>query len=410
MSKIGFDLSQNLNSIRKQFPILDKCTYLISNSLGAVPRGVQDELQEFFRLWAEEGVSAWEKEWWELPGKIAGSIASLLGAESSEITMMPNATQCHWVALSTQFKKQEGSRNKIIMTDHDFPSSLYAVSQIAKFMDWEIDIIPSFGKPGIEPNEIKKWIDRKTLFVATSHVYFKSSYVQDIAEIASYTREQGAFSLIDGYHAPGSIPISLKELGVDFYIGGCLKWLCGGPGNAFLYSRSELHPILKPMLTGWFAHRQPFVFDIEMDYTEGSYRFMSGTPPIPSFYTAATGLNIIKEVGLSQIRNKSLAQTEAILKNSENRGFQTFTPKSPQRRGGAVSIALPHAFQIKQFLNTKEIKVDFRKGKLNEPDIIRVGPHFYTTDEEIEILFQEIDKAFSTKDYKKFPSEPTSVT
>jgi kynureninase len=410
MSKQGWDLSQDLSAIRKCFPILEQCVYLISNSLGAAPRGVQDDLQSFFRIWADEGVSAWEKEWWDLPEKLAGSISSLLNTDPAEITMMPNATQSHWIVLSTQFLAHDNKRNKIIMTDHDFPSSIYAVSQIAKFMGWEVDLIPSYGKPGIEVQEVKKRINEKTLFVATSHVYFKSSYIQDVAEIASYARKQGAFSLIDGYHAPGSIPVNLKDLGVDFYIGGCLKWLCGGPGNAFLYTRAELHPILKPMLTGWFAHRQPFGFDTEMDYTEGPFRFMSGTPPIPSLYTAMAGLGIIKEIGLSQIREKSRLQTEAILENAESRGYMLYTPKQTQRRGGAVSVALPHAFQIKQVLNKKKIKVDFRKGKKNEPDIIRIGPHFYTSDEEIEILFQEIDKAFSSGEYKKFPPDPTNVT
>jgi len=403
-------LGRDLESIRKEFPILKRCIYLISNSLGAVPKKAKEDLQEFYQMWAEEGVSAWQKEWWELSRKVGNQVAFLLGAGEDEITMMANATLCHWVALSTKFLAKQSMRNKIIMTDHDFPSTLYAVSKIAEFMGWELDLVESSGRPGIEVEDILKRVDEKTLFVVTSHIYFKSAYIQNIEQIAARARQVGALTLIDGYHAPGIIPVNVKQLDVDYYIGGCLKWLCGGPGNAFLYVRPELSESLKPQLTGWFAHREPFLFAREMEYTRGAYKFMSGTTPIPCLYTAKAGLDIIKEIGISEIRKKSISLTELIIKKAEERDFHLFTPGEENRRGGAVSVDLPYAFSVKQALEQRKVKVDFRKGEYKEPDVIRIGPHFYTNKREIDVLFREIDEIYDSGEFKKFSEEVKHVT
>jgi kynureninase len=407
------DLIRDLDSIRKEFPILERCVYLISNSLGAVPRKARDYLERFYSMWAEEGVSAWEREWWDLSQKVGNQVASLLGAGRDEVTMMANATLCHWIALSTQFKAAQmgkGKRDRIIMTEHDFPSVLYAVKKISDFTGWELEVIESHGQPGIDAETVLQRIDERTLIVATSHVYFKSAYIQDVKRIASKAREAGALTLIDGYHAPGVIPVDVKQLDVDFYIGGCLKWLCGGPGNAFLYVRSELADKLEPHLTGWFAHREPFLFSQEMTYTQGSYRFMSGTPPISCLYAARAGMEIVQEIGVPEIRKKSLALTELILDEIQKRDFHLFTPAEEKYRAGAVSFGLPHAFAVKQALGQRGVKVDFRKGEGKEPDILRIGPHFYTKEEEIEILFREIEAIYQSGEYKKFSEDIRHVT
>jgi kynureninase len=405
-----WSLWKNLDRIRKEFPILEKCVYLISNSLGAVPSRVRDALDRFYSIWAEEGVVAWEKEWWLLSQNVGNKVASVIGAEEDSVAMMTNATLCHWVALSTQFATKKRKRNKVIMTDHDFPSVIYAISKICSFMDWELDVVPSHGKSGIELGEILKRVDDKTLFVATSHVYFKSAYVQDVARIAQYASSKGALTLIDGYHAPGTVPVDVKELGVDFYIGGCLKWLCGGPGNAFLYIRPELRENLEPLLTGWLAHKTPFSFSRDMEYTEGAYKLMSGTPPISCLYTATGGLDIIQKIGIESIRQKSIKQTRMLIAKASERGFPIYTPVEDKKRGGAVSISLPYAQQVKQALIQNKVKVDFRKGMDEEPDVIRVGPHFYTKDEELELLFEHIDRILASGEYKKFAGKSELVT
>jgi len=409
-NRASLALQKNLGQIRENFPILDKCVYLISNSLGAVPKQVRDALDRFYFLWAEEGVTAWEKEWWLLAQNVGNEVASHLEAEENTVSMMTNATLCHWIALSTKFSSVHGARNKVIMTDHDFPSIIYAISKICAFMEWELDIVPSHGNPGIEVEEILERVDEKTLFVATSHVYFKSAFIQDIGQIAQHARDKGALTVIDGYHAPGTIPVDVKKLGVDFYIGGCLKWLCGGPGNAFLYVRPELQRILEPSLTGWLAHKDPFAFSRKLEYTEGGYKLMSGTPPISCLYTAIAGLEIIKKIGKDAIRQKSTEQTGMIVDYAVKKGFPIHTPVEDEKRGGAVSIGLPHAYQVKQALIGRKVKVDFRKGKNGEPDVVRIGPHFYTKNEEIELLFYSIDEILASGEYKKFSKKSGIVT
>jgi kynureninase len=410
MKEMEWSLDKDLASIRKEFPILERCVYLISNSLGAVPRQALEALSQFYQIWAEEGVEAWEKKWWALSRQVGDEIASLLGAEKDEVTMMSNATQAHWTVLSTKFIPEDRSRNKIIMTSLDFPSEIYAVAEIAKFMGWQLEILHSHGQTGIDVDEILEKIDERTLFVATSHVYFKSAYVQDITQISARARQLGALTLIDGYHGPGTLPVDVKKLDIDFYVGGCLKWLCGGPGNAFLYARPELALALQPQLTGWLAHQNPFLFAPKMEYIKGSYRFMAGTPPIPCLYTALPGLKIISQTGISYIRNKSLRQTAIIIRKAKERGFHLFTPEQDDLRGGAVSIGLPHAFSVKQALDERGVKVDFRKGQENEPDVIRVAPHFYNEDGEIDVLFEDIDDIIRKGEFKKYSSKLKDVT
>jgi kynureninase len=409
-TKVSWDLEKDLDLIRKNFPILDRCVYLISNSLGGVPLRAREALERYFALWAEEGVSAWEKEWWMLSQKAGDVLASVIGAEKDSVTMMSNATTSHWVALSTQFSSESRKRKKVVMTDHDFPSVLYAISRICAFMGWTLDVVPSHGKPGIDIERILDRVDEKTLFVATSHVYFKSAYIQDVARLSQHARNKGVLTVIDGYHAPGTVPVNVRNLGVDFYIGGCLKWLCGGPGNAFLYARPQLREDSEPFLTGWLAHKKPFGFSQKMDFIDSAYKFMSGTPPIPSLYTAMEGLDIIQKIGTGPIREKSIAQTTRIIENAQERGFFIHTPLENERRGGAVSIGLPHAQQVKQTLIEKNVKVDFRKGKDQEPDVIRIGPHFYTKNSEIDLLFELMDKILSSGEYRKFSGKSETVT
>jgi kynureninase len=406
----GWNLEKDLDQIRKNFPILNDHVYLISNSLGAVPIKVSEALNQYYSLWAEEGVTAWEKEWWWLSQKVGNRVAALIGAEINSVAMMTNATLCHWVALSTQFAAVHTEKNKMIMTDHDFPSIIYAVSKICDFMNWELELVRSQGKPGIEADEILERVDEKTLCIATSHVYFKSAFIQDISRIARHARNKGVMTVIDGYHAPGTVPVDVDKLGVDFYIGGCLKWLCGGPGNAFLYVRPELQKTLQPMLTGWLAHKNPFAFSREMEYSEGAYKFMSGTPSIASLYTAMAGLEIIEKVGKGPIRQKSTEQTGIIIDKALSRGFPVHTPEEDEKRGGAVSVCLPYAHQVKQALVRRKVKVDFRKGANEEPDVIRVGPHFYTKLEEIELFFHLIDEILASGEYKKFAAATELVT
>jgi kynureninase len=405
-----WNLDRNLASIRREFPVVGRCVYLISNSLGAMPRKARQGLERFLSLWDREGVTAWQKEWWDLGRRVGDKVARLIGAGPGQVTMMTHATQAHWVALSTRFLWPARSRRRrVVLSGEDFPSSLYVVESVCRMMNWE-PVVVSGASSGLDAEPLLRAIDDRTLFVATSHVHFKTSTVQNIGAICRRARAVGALSLIDGYHAPGAIPVNVKKLDADFYIGGCLKWLCGGPGAAFLFVRPEIAAVARPVLTGWAAHRQPFLFHLKMDYANKSRRFQSGTPAVPSLYAAQAGLDIIKEIGLAQIRRKSLRLTEQIIVRAEERRFPLLTPREHSRRGGHVAFHIPHAFQIKQALEAQGIKVDYRKGKAGEADLLRAGPHFYNKEEEVDVLFREMDRLLSSGAYKKYPFSFRSVT
>lgn len=402
-------LDRDLARVRREFPILSRCVYLISNSLGAMPRSARSRLQEFMSLWDKEGVTAWQKEWWDLGLRVGNRVAKLIGAGAGQVTMLTNATQAHWVALSTQFLRPARGRRKVVLSDQDFPSSLYAVEAVCRAMGWQPVVVPG-GKAGLDPDPLLRAIDERTLFVATSHVHFRTSAIQDIRAVCGLARRRGAFSLIDGYHGPGVIPVDVRKLGADFYIGGCLKWLCGGPGTAFLYVRPEIAAKAEPLLTGWAGHRRPFLFSLKMDYAHQGSRFQSGTPAVPCLYAAQGGLDIIERIGLPQIRRKSLKMTGRIIALAEERGLPLLTPRESERRGGHVAFHIPHAYQLKQALEAKGIKLDYRKGGKDDPDLLRVGPHFYNKGEEVEILFRELDRLRSSGAFKKYSSSLKSVT
>ncbi|MBN1273607.1 MAG: aminotransferase class V-fold PLP-dependent enzyme [Candidatus Aminicenantes bacterium] len=394
-------IEKDLDVIRGNFPILEKCVYLISNSLGAVPQTAALELERYYKLWAEWGVEAWEKEWWEMARKVGDSIAVLLNAPPDTVTMMPNATTAQWMALSSRFRDDGGNRKKVVVSEKDFPSTIYAIRSIAETMGWTVNMIPGSSHSFVDSDEIIQHLDDETLIVSTSHVFFKSAAIQDVKSICRKAREVGALSIIDGYHAPGVIEVDVQDIGTDFYIGGCLKWLCGGPGNAFLYVRPGLSSEVEPGLTGWFAHKDPFNFSTDMEYMHGSYRFMSGTPCIPCFYTAKAGLEIIHNIGIDQIRKNSLFLTDKIFDEALARGYGIYTPEDKEKRAGAVSIDVPHGGAVQQVLSQRKYIVDFRKGGIKEPDTIRVAPHFYNRPEEIKMFFSEIDDIVASGAYKE---------
>lgn len=368
---------------RDEFPILQKSTYLISNSLGAMPRGVYEKMKEYADSWANLGVKAWQESWWELSLTTGNLIAPLIGAGLNEITMHPNVSLIQSIIISSF--KFEGKRNKVIYTDLEFPSDMYVYLKLAKSKGAKIQIIKS--EDGFTPSTEKliETIDENTLLVPVSHVLFKNAYKMDIKSIVKKAHSVGALVVLDAYHSVGTVEVDVNELGVDILMGGVLKWLCGGPGGAFLWVKQELREKLEPEVTGWLAHINPFAFEKEMKYTNSAYRFMNGTPTIPSFYAAQEGPKIINKIGIDKIRSKSIHQTGIIIEKAESADYKINTPKDPNLRGGTVSIDMPNSFEISKKLSNKNIMIDFRPGTG-----IRIAPHFYNTDEEIDILFDAI--------------------
>ena len=362
----------DLAAWRREFPILESTTYLISNSLGAMPRGAGARLAEYAEMWATHGVRAWDEGWWEMPVSVGDLVAPIIGAPAGSVTMHLNVTSAEAVVLSCF--PADGKRNKIVFEEGNFPSVQYFYAAQ-----------PHLRVTPVPLARVADSIDDGTLLVPISHVLYKSSEMQDVSAIVEKAHRVGAYVVLDCSQSAGIVPVDLTALGVDFAVGGTLKWLCGGPGNAWLYVRPDLHH-LRPGLTGWMAHAEPMSFaPPPTRYAEGPARFLNGTPNIPGLYAATEGLRIIREVGLQRIREHSVGLTERLLGKIRELGFPTVTPGDPDRRGGSVSVNPIDAEAIVRALLQRNVLVDHRPGAG-----IRLSPHFYNTADECDLVIGEI--------------------
>jgi kynureninase len=392
-----------LLAFRDEFPILDRTNYLVSNSLGAMPRGVPDRLAEYAEAWAAHGVRAWAREWWSMPGAVGDLIAPLIGAGSGEVVMVPNVTLAQATVLSAV--PYAAPRNRIVMTALDFPSVRYVYDQLATRLGAEVVVVPSRDGLSVDEDQLLAAIDERTALVAISHVLFKSAFIVDVERVTRHAHAMGALVSLDAFHSVGVMPVDVKAIGADFYTGGVLKWLCGGPGGCFTYASPATTSRLEPALTGWLAHARPFGFEAEMEYTDGAYRWLGGTPAIPSIYAAIEGPRIVQKAGIEAIRAKSIRQTSRLLDLADARGFGVHAPRDPSRRGGTVAFDIPHAYEVAQSLLDRDILVDFRPGAG-----IRIAPHFYTRDEELESAVGAIEEILATGAWAKHEGRSSVVT
>ncbi len=360
---------------RDRFPILDGTTYLISNSLGAMPAEAADALAEYARTWAIRGVRAWEEGWWETAVETGDRIAPILGVPPGTVAMHPNVTVASAVVRSCF--DWSGRRNRIVMVGLEFPSVLY-LYEGARAEGAEIVVIPAVENGlSIDLGRLLEAIDERTALVPVSHALFRSAFIQDAAAICERARAVGARVCLDVYQSAGVLPLEIEAWGADFAVGGCLKWLCGGPGNGFLYVREDLHAALEPRVTGWMASAEPFAFEPRLERAESIFRFLTGTPNVPAHYVAGPGLAIVNEVGPGAIREKSMRQTARIIARADERGIPVSSPRDSAVRGGTVTLAPPDPERIASVLLAESILIDHRPGAG-----IRLSPHFYTEDEE----------------------------
>jgi kynureninase len=386
-------LTDELLEWRREFPILDKTVYLISHSLGAMPRQTRERLQEYADVWATRGVRAWAEGWWGMPVTLGDEVARIIGAESGTVVMHQNVSVCQSLILSC-FDPQP-RRNKIVYEGLNFPSVIYVYEAHARDGRFRIETVPSEDGTTIPLERMLEAIDEETLLVPISHVLFKSGFLQDARAITERAHEVGAMVVLDTYQSAGTVPFSVKDLNVDFATGGSVKWLCGGPGAGYLYVRPDLQAKLEPRTTGWMAHEAPFAFeDGAISYAPDIRRFLHGSPAIPALYAAESGYSIINEIGVERIRAKSIRQTTHLIELAQEAGFQVTSPMDSARRGGTITIADTHAAAITAELIRREFIVDYRPGAG-----VRVSPHFYTTDEELELVIREMKNIRDTRAY-----------
>jgi kynureninase len=379
---------------RGEFPILDRTTYMISNSLGAMPRGVYDGMRSYADSWAERGVRAWEEGWWEMAVGVGDKIATLIGAGPGEISLHQNVTLTQAV-ISSCFDFR-GPRNKVVMVELEFPSIQYFYHEQRRH-GARVEVVPTPDDIRIDLDRLLAAIDETTLLVPISQVLFRSAYIVDARAIIERAHRVGAYVILDAFQAAGVIPLEVRSLGADFAVGGVLKWLCGGPGVAYLYVREDLRAKLRPALTGWIAHRRPFDFEAgAIDPREDSFRYLNGTPHIPALYACQPGLDILNQVGIQAIREKSLRMTTRLIDGAKSRGWRVNTPENPAERAGTVSVECPHSFEVCRELLARDILVDYRPKAG-----VRLSPHFYNREEECDFTLAQIAEILKTGAWEK---------
>ncbi len=368
---------------RPHFPILDSTTYMVSHSLGAMPREAVASLAEYTDTWATRGVRAWHEGWWEMPITVGNLLAPIIGAGKGEVVMHQNVSVCQNIVTSCF--DWSGPRNKIVTDGLNFPSNDYIYHGLAR-QGAQVVSVPSPDGFTVPLEAILAAIDDQTQLVSISHVAFRSSFIQDLAAITERAHSVGALVIADLYQSAGILPLDVRKLNLDFATGGSVKWLIGGPGAGYLYVRRDLWPTLHPAATGWQAHRHPFHFEAgEIDLADDAFRFLNGTPNIPALYAAKAGYEIINQIGVEAIRAKSQRQTERLIRLADQAGIPVRSVRDPNQRGGVIILGVPDGKAVTHELGRREVLVDFRPGAG-----VRIAPHFYTTDDELAHTIDEI--------------------
>jgi kynureninase len=378
---------------RDRFPILATCTYLINHSLAAMPAAAEDNLREYARMWRERGIRSWGEGWWEMPVTVGDQLGRILGAPPGSIVMHQNVTVAEAVVLSC-FAGDGGERTRIVYEEANFPSVRYLYQ----------------AQPGLEVVAVEDGaavadaIDERTLLVPISHVLFKNGEIQDVEPIVRRAREAGAYVVLDCYQSAGVVPFDLTELGVDFAVGGSVKWLCGGPGAGWLYVRPDVAERLEPTLVGWQAHARPFAFEPELEYAAGARRFLTGTPNVPALYAATAGYDVIEEVGVPAIRERSLGLTQLLTDLCDDAGLEVVSPREAARRGGTVTVSTPDHAACHRELGERGIVCDFRPDPSGG---VRLGPHFFNTEDEVRHAVAELADIVATGAFERHLGAPT---
>ena len=365
----------DLLDYRERFPILAETTYLINHSLGAMPAAAEERLLEYARAWNTRGVRAWEEGWWEMSLTVGDQIGRLIGAPPGSVSMHQNVTLAEAVVVSCfDFR---GPRRRIVYEEGNFPSVRYLYQAQERR---GADIVVAADDEGVV-----EAIDERTLLVPVTHVLFKTGEIQHVEAIVAKAHDEGALVVLDAYQSVGSVPLDVTALGVDFAVGGSVKWLCGGPGAGWLYVRPDLAATLEPTVTGWQAHARPFEFEPEQDYADGAARFLTGTPNVPALYAATAGYDVVEEVGVARIRERSMEQTALLVELLGEEGFQVGSPHDPELRGGTVVARPPNFERVGRGLGERGVICDWR------PDVgLRLGPHFFNTDDELRFAVEQI--------------------
>ena len=378
----------DLVAYRSEFPILQRKIYLNSCSLGALSNRSMQGMAQFMEMWNDWGAHAWYEIWMGEIAKARQKFAAIIGAQVHEVAIAPSVS----VALSSIATALDYSkRNNVVMADMDFPTLAYQWL-VKERLGVECRFVESPDRVHTPPELFEGQVDSKTALVATSRVFFTSGYIQDVRAVADIAHKHGAYVLIDDYQGTGQIPIDVIKMDIDFLVTGTLKWLMGGPGLAFVYIREGLIPQLQPTITGWFGHREQFMFKTrEFEFRDDAARVEMGTPAVPTVYTANGGLDIVREIGVERICERTRFLTNDLIARARERGWTIRAPQEPEHRSSIVMLAFERPEEIVKALVARKIITDFRPG------LLRVSPYFYNTIGENAIVIDAIAEILESR-------------
>lgn len=364
---------------RAEFPIFERCIYLNSCSLGALSRRSRARVNDYLDLWDTRGASAWYETWWAALEELRERYGQLVHAPPGSIALHPNVSSALGVLASAI---DYTHRPKVVVTSLDFPTIGY--QWMAKVREGvEVVVLESPDGIGVPLEMYERAVDDRTALIATSHVFFTSGAIQDVPALAGIAHRAGALCLVDGYQAAGQLPVDVNALDVDFYLGGGLKWLLGGTGVAFLYTRPELTPTLNPSVTGWFAHREQFRFDSRaLALHDDARRLEAGTPPLMPVYAQLGGLDILEEIGIPAVRAATAELTEDLIVLARAAGLSPKVAARAEDRSAIVMLPSLDPSAAVQRLADAGMIVDARPGH------VRVSPYFYNLPDDHRALLE----------------------
>ncbi len=377
-----------LLAYRAEFPILQRKTYLNSCSLGALSLRSMQNIEQFMEMWNEWGAHAWYEIWLGEIAKARQTFAKLIGAQPHEVAIAPNVS----VALSSIATALDYSeRNKVILADMDFPTLPYQWLA-KKRLGVECHFVESPDRIYTPPELFEQVVDSKTALVATSRVFYTSGYIQDIRAIADIAHKHGVYVLVDDYQGTGQIPLNVVAQDIDFLVTGTLKWLLGGPGLAFVYIREGLIPSLEPTIAGWFGHRDQFQFKTrEFEFRPDATRVEMGTPAMAAVYAANGGLDIVQEISIQSICERTRYLTNDLIARVREHGWTVRAPQEPECRSSIVMMEVEQPQQVVKELIVRNIVTDSRPG------LLRISPYFYNTIEENAVIIDALTDILERK-------------
>jgi kynureninase len=368
----------DLLAYRDEFPATKDKVFLGSHTLSPLSRRARAAVERFLDVWEQKASAelVWFEDFVPEMRRVEALYASLVGADPDEVCLVPSVSAA-LSSLASCFDWRD--RNEIVISDDEFPTDC-VVWMAQQRRGAKVVRVEGRGAP-----DYANAMSDRTAVVSASRVSYLDGAMLDPYELGRACTEHGAFSVIDDFHGSGVVPLDVHATGAHAMVCGALKYLLGGPGIAFLYVRSDVSPTLEPTATGWFAQDDFFAFDnSKLARATNAQRFAMGTPAPAAIYAAGAGLEIVTEVGVERVRERTLELTGYLIDAATDAGYRVRTPREPERRGAVVSFEVPDSKRVLEELLANGIIVDERHGA------IRVCPHFFSSEDDIDALLSAL--------------------